>query len=323
MRLTHRTAKRVLRSLPAGLLAAAALAVSARAVAYRARRAEHDHPPHGEFIEVDGVRLHYVSRGEGQPLVLLHGNGAMNNDFELSGLVELAQQRYRVIVFDRPGYGYSERPRSTVWTPAAQAALLHKALQRLGAQKPVVVGHSWGTHVALALALDYPADVKSLVLLSGYYFPTFRLDVFLLAPPAIPIVGDIMRYTISPWLGRLLWPGILKKLFDPDRVPPRFDRFPVWMALRPSQLRAAATESALMIPGAIALRGRYAELKIPTTIMAGKDDRVVDAQRQSVRLHREIAQSELRLTPGAGHMLHFMVPVQVMAAIDAAAARAG
>jgi pimeloyl-ACP methyl ester carboxylesterase len=77
-----------------------------------------------------------------------------------------------------------------------------------------------------------------------------------------------------------------------------------------------------MIPGAIALHRRYAELKMPTTIMAGKDDRLVNAERQSVRLHREIAQSELHLTPGAGHMIHFMVPVQVMAAIDAAAARA-
>jgi pimeloyl-ACP methyl ester carboxylesterase len=314
--------KPVSRVLPAALLAAFALAVSARAVAYRTRRAEHDHPPRGEFIEVDGVLLHYVARGSGQPLVLLHGSGAVNDGFELSGLVDLASQRYRVIVFDRPGYGSSERPRSTIWTPRAQAALLHKALQRLGAERPLVVGHSWGAQVALALALDYPAHVRSLVLLSGYYFPTFRLDVFLLSPPAIPVIGDVVRHAISPWLGRAMWPGILKMLFAPNPAPPRFARFPVWMALRPSQLRASAMESALMSPGAIALRRRYGELKVPTVIMAGANDRIVDAQRQSARLHQAIAHSELRLTPGAGHMIHYMVPVQVMAAIDAAAAKA-
>jgi pimeloyl-ACP methyl ester carboxylesterase len=289
-------------------------------VRYRTQQAERDNPPEGQFIEVEGVRLHYIERGQGQPLVLLHGNGTMIQDFDTSGLVDLASEHYRVIVFDRPGYGYSARPRGgKTWNPKAQADLLHNALQRLGVERPIVVGHSWGTLVALSLALSYPAYVRSLVLLSGYYFPTVRLDVPLLSPPAIPVLGDIMRYTISPLLGRIMWPGLLRIMFGPPAVPPRFDQFPAWMALRPKQLRASAAESGLMIPAVFTLRHHYSKLTMPITIMAGANDRFVSASRHSAQLHDELPQSDLRLVPDVGHMIHQLVPHKVMAAIDSSA----
>jgi len=84
-----------------------------------AQKAERQNPPLGRFITVDGVRLHYVDRGTGTALVLLHGNGSMIEDFDSSGLIDLAAKNYRVIAIDRPGFGHSNRPRSTVWTPQA------------------------------------------------------------------------------------------------------------------------------------------------------------------------------------------------------------
>jgi pimeloyl-ACP methyl ester carboxylesterase len=302
------------------VLIGAAMAATALVVRYKKQQAERDNPPIGKFIEVDGVRLHYIERGQGQPLVLLHGNGTMIQDFDLSGVVDLASEHYRVIVFDRPGYGYSTRPRGgKSWNPKAQADLLHNALRRLGVERPIVVGHSWGTLVALSLALSYPAYVHSLVLLSGYYFPTIRLDVPLLSPPAIPVLGDIMRYTISPLLGRMMWPGLLRIMFGPPAVPENFRPFPVWMALRPKQLRASAAESGLMLPAVFALRHRYHELTLPVTIMAGADDRFVSAKRHSAQLHEELRHSNLHLVPGAGHMIQHLAPHEVMAAIDSSA----
>jgi predicted nuclease with RNAse H fold len=109
----------------------AVLAASA-AVNYRlAKKAERDNPPTGKLLDINGVRLHYVERGAGDALVLLHGNGSMIEDFASSGLIDLAAKSYRVITFDRPGFGHSERPRGTVWTPEAQAELIYKALERL------------------------------------------------------------------------------------------------------------------------------------------------------------------------------------------------
>lgn len=94
-------------------LAVAALAgvATAATVALRASAAERANPPKGAFIAVDGVRLQYVERGAGVPIVMLHGNGVSSDDFLTSGVVDrLARAGHRVIVFDRAGFGYSERP---------------------------------------------------------------------------------------------------------------------------------------------------------------------------------------------------------------------
>src|ERR1700733_4343310 len=182
----------------ASAVAIGALAAIALVNRHLAKKAEHDNPPAGRFVEVNGVRLHYVERGEGEPLVLLHGNGSMIEDFESSGLINLAAKNYRVIVFDRPGFGHSDRPRNVLWTPAAQAELINSALHQLGLSETLVLGHSWGASVAVALALKYPALVQGLVLASGYYYPTVRPDVLALSAPAVPFFGDVLRYTLAP-----------------------------------------------------------------------------------------------------------------------------
>lgn len=298
------------------------LAASFFYVRAKTKQAEAENPPQGRFVKVDGVRLHYIERGEGPVLVLLHGNGVMANDFEHSGLLERAAEHYRVIVFDRPGFGYSERPRSKVWTPQAQARLLHHALRELDVESAIVLGHSWGTMVALAMALEAPDFVRGLVLLSGYYYPSLRADV-LTAAPAIPLVGDLMRYTVSPIVARMLWRPIVKRAFAPQQVDARFRELPVWMMLRPKQLRASAAETAMMIPSATSLAKRYPELKVPVIVMSGTKDLIVDFGHNSERLSERIPDSELQLQPGVGHMTHYAHPDQVMAAIDSIAARVG
>jgi pimeloyl-ACP methyl ester carboxylesterase len=293
-----------------------ALAISALVNRRLARNAERDNPPAGRFLEVNGVRLHYVERGSGRPLVLLHGNGSMIQDFESSGLIDSAAKNYRVIVFDRPGFGHSDRPRNVVWTPAAQAELISSALYRLGVSDALVLGHSWGASVAVALALKYPRLVQSLVLASGYYYPTLRPDVIALSAPAVPFVGDVLRYTVSPIVSRLIWPLLMAKIFGPRSVPKKFEGFPKEMAIRPSQIRASAAESALMIPDAFYFRNEYANLKMPVVIVAGEQDRLVDIDSQSARLHAEVPQSSFHRVPGTGHMIHQTATSVVMSAIN-------
>jgi pimeloyl-ACP methyl ester carboxylesterase len=284
-----------------------------------AKNAENDNPPAGQFLEVNGVRLHYVERGSGAPLVLLHGNGSMIQDFESSGLIDLAAKNYRVIVFDRPGFGHSDRPRNVVWTPAAQAELINSALHRLGVSHAIVLGHSWGASVAVALALKYPTLVQGLVLASGYYYPTLRPDVVALSAPAVPLVGDILGHTLSPIVSRVMWPLLMAKIFGPRSVPRKFEGFPKEMALRPSQIRASAAESALMIPDAFHYRDEYTNLKMPVVIVAGDEDRLVDIDAQSTRLHRDVPQSRFHRVPGTGHMIHQTATGVVMSAINEAA----
>jgi pimeloyl-ACP methyl ester carboxylesterase len=293
-----------------------ALAASAAVNYVLARRAERRNPPQGNFVMADGVRLHYLERGAGPAVVLLHGLGSLTNEIATSGIIDALAADHRVIVFDRPGFGYSERPRGRIWTPAAQAALLRRALDKLGAWRPVIIGHSWGTLVALEMALRDPDRTAGLVLLGGYFFPTLRLDAALAFWPAVPVVGDVLRYAVSPWLGRLSKPLLYKALFAPAPVAQSFAEWvPSELIFRPWHLRSAAAEAGLAIPGAAALTGRYRDLRLPTAIVGGRGDLIVDLERHSRRLHEALPHSTLHALPRTGHMVHHSAPQQITAVI--------
>ena len=239
-------------------------------------------------------------------------------DFQTSGVLDLLARRHRVIAFDRPGFGYSDRPHGSAWSARKQAELLREAFVILGINRPVVLGHSLGAAVALALALNHADAVKALVLLSGYYYPSLRADVLLSSPAAIPIIGDLLRYSISPLLGKLMQPLLLKGMFAPLPVPASFAKGSTPdMSIRPGQIRAESQDGVAMIPGAMAMRHHYQELTMPVVIMAGTKDRVVNV-KQPRRLHAQIRHSTLRLVPGVGHMLHYAVPEAVAEAIEEA-----
>ena len=160
--------------------------------------------PSGWFVTVDGLPVHVIVRGRGRPVVLVHGNGTMAEDFAICGLIERLATRYRVIALDRPGFGYTARPRHRVWTAATQAALLDRILDALKAERPLVVGHSWGTIVSLALAAEVRRELRGLVLLSGYFFPQHRADAVLAAPLAVPGLGDTARALVPAAVNRAL-----------------------------------------------------------------------------------------------------------------------
>lgn len=300
------------------VMGVAALATSAVANAVLSSAAEANNPPIGKFVEVDGVRLHYVELGAGEPVVFLHGNGTMLQDFMSSGLLNLCGKSFRAIAFDRPGFGYSGRPNDRTWTPAAQAKLFQKAFAKLGIVKPGVVGHSWGTLVAMRLAVDYPSDISRLVLLSGYYFPTLRADTLLSTPGALPIVGTCIQHTVGPLIGRLFANSSIEHMFKPLPVSPSFSAsYSTAMALRPSQLKAVASETAMMPSAVESIVAHYKLVRTPVQIFAGEMDAVVDTSEQSVRLHESLSNSQLHIEKGVGHMVHHAIPEKIAAAIAA------
>ena len=281
-----------------------------------AQKAERDHPPLGRFIEIDGVRLHYAERGSGPPILLVHGNGTMVEDWTISGLIDELAKTNRVIAADRPGFGHSSRPRGTVWTAERQAALFAGLLQRLDVENAVVVGHSFGALVAAALALDHSERLRAVALMGGYYYPTARADVWLVAPSAIPGIGDVLRHTVTPLIGHALRGRFTARLFGPAPVTDAWrDLFPWSMALRPSRIRAGAADAALMIPAAARLAPRYADIDLPVAIVAGRGDRMVHTPTQSEQLHQALPKSRLHLLDGIGHMVHHNALREVAAAI--------
>jgi pimeloyl-ACP methyl ester carboxylesterase len=264
-----------------------------------------DEPPVSHFLTVDGTRLRYIDRGTGTPVLLLHGNGSMIEDFVSSGIMDHARG-YRFIAFDRPGFGYSERPRGRSWGPFEQANLLLGALTHLEIERPIVVGHSWGALVALAMALESAEDVAGLVLLSGYYYPTRRDETIRLPAAAFPFIR------------RLMAPETMRRVFAPCTVPGRFKRtYPMPLAMGLSQMQAVDDEAGMLFDAAKVLSGLYRKLSVPVRLIAGADDRIVNTEQHSARLHKELGTSAFRSVLGCGHMVHHAAPHEVMAAIAA------
>jgi len=300
-------------SAPAVKMAMSALATSSAMARCLSWHSEADHPPINAFITVDGTRLHYLDRGNGVPVVFLHGNGSMIGDFASSGIMERVASSRRVIAFDRPGFGYSERPNGQAWTPPEQASLLLRAFVLLGIERPIVVGHSWGALVALALALKSPENVAGLVLLSGYYYPTPRSDAMAMAQ-----VAAMLSAQVVPVVARMMAMSAVRRVFAPCTVPERFNRaYSIALALRPSQLKAVAEEAAMLMEAAAALSQRYPQLCVPVRLIAGSDDRIVETDKHSARLHRQLSTSTFRRVPESGHMVHHAAPEEVVTAIAA------
>jgi pimeloyl-ACP methyl ester carboxylesterase len=286
-------------------VAGAALAGAALYNHLAARRAEAANPPIGKFVEVDGLRLHLVDRGSGPPVLLIHGNGAMVGDWEASGVIDALAADHRVIAVDRPGFGHTPRPRSRIWSPAAQAEVLAKALARLGVEQAVVVGHSWGVLPALALALDHPRRVAGLVLVSGIFYPEMRADILTSLPSAVPGAGDVIVHTVTPLVASAMVPMQTRTVFAPAPVAKRFADFPIEMSLRPSQMRAQVNETIALPVATASLASRYGELDLPVTIVTGEGDAIVRPESQSMRFHREVRGSRLITLPGIGHMVNY------------------
>lgn len=300
---------------------AAALAGAAVFNHVSARAAEKKFPPTGTLIDVDGVKVHYTDTGgPGDAIVLIHGNASLVQDFEVAGLVSRLAATHRVISFDRPGYGYSERPSDREWTAEAQAELLATAARKIGVVRPVVVGHSWGTLVAMAWALAHPGEVKALALLAGYYYPTSRPDSRAVAVAELPGIATVFNNAWGPLQTRIVGPLGNKMIFAPAEVPPAFnDNMPFGLMLRPQQIRASGEDGAQMPANVARLSARYNKLQMPIVVLWGDGDKLVGQAEQSERLVAELPTAAGEAMPGVGHMIHHVRPAAVASAILALA----
>ena len=291
--------------------------------------AERRNPPLGRIFDVDGRAVHAVVTGSGPDLVLIHGASGNVRDWTFD-FVDRVKDRYRVIVLDRPGLGWSEqvdpsldRPGGTrADSPAVQARHLAKAAAMLGADRPIVVGQSYGGAVALAWALE--ADPAAVVSVSGA------------TQPWPGELSWIYRVTGSSFGGRVVVPVIaafppkgrvrdaLAAIFAPQAVPEGYaDYVGTGLILRRTAFRANARQVSNLKAELRRMAPRYPTIDVPVEIVHGTDDGVVPLEIHAPATAAAIPGARLTELPGIGHMPHHAAPDAVIAAIDRAAARAG
>jgi pimeloyl-ACP methyl ester carboxylesterase len=287
------------------------------------RRAERACPPLGEFVTVDGVRLHYVDRGRGPAVVLVHGASGNLRDMTLALLDRLAEQ-HRVLALDRPGYGYSERPRGAWPDPAVQARYLRQALVALGVEQPVLVGHSWAGSLVLAYALAWPNEVRGVVAISPASHPWPGGVAAYRVLAQLPFVGTLLAHTLLWPLGQRSADAALRSTFEPDPLPPRYrSESGLDLLFRPVQFRCDAQDVGRLSRFLATQSARYAELVPPLTIVTGTVDPVVNPRRHAHALHAQVPGSRLIVLDGAGHAPHHAHADAVVAEVSALARAQG
>lgn len=305
------------------VLVAVAAAVTLGGATLRERAALRDFPPLGQFVEVEGLRLHAVVAGEGPDLVLIHGSGANVRDYTFS-LMDQLTDRYRVLVFDRPGLGHSDRQPRGAETIQDQARVLRLAAAELGAERPIVLGQSYGGAVALAWALDAPEAAAAVVSVAGPSHPwTTPLDP-LYRVNSSWLGSAVVVPLITAFVSQDRVDTALRGIFRPQPVPDGYsDYIGAPLALQRKALRATAMQRAGLLDEITALAPRYASLAVPLEIVHGAADTTVSHKIHAEQMVRDTAQARLTVLDGIGHVPQHVAQDAVIAAIDRAAGRAG
>jgi pimeloyl-ACP methyl ester carboxylesterase len=280
------------------------------------------YPPPGRFIEIDGLRQHVVEIGgapAAPPVVLIHGAGCNLEDMRLA-LGERLAARHRVILIDRAGLGWSERAGRGGSSPAYQAAMLRRVLDRLGVERAIIVGHSWGGALAAAFALDYPARVAGLALLAPPLYPFNRSLTWLYTVFATPVFGWLYARTLALPLGVPFIGLGLGSAFLPQWPPPRYvRRTAAPLLLRPATFLANARDIADLAENLERQQARYATIAVPTTVVTGDRDMIVAPRKHALSFAAAVPRAKLVVLPGIGHMLHHAAADRIAAEVEALA----
>jgi pimeloyl-ACP methyl ester carboxylesterase len=314
--------------LAAAAIALVALVLACAAVATRliAWRVEARYPGADRRVAIDGGRIAYLEDGGGEDaratIVLLHGASANAYD-PMEGVGRrLARAGFRVIAFDRPGYGNSDRiGGADAASPAFQGRALGQALDRLGTGPVILLGHSWSGALALRMALDRPEQVAGLVLVAPVAMPFPPRPLPWWAGIALtPSVTWLLTRTLAVPLGLYYLPSVSVSVFRPERAVENYveaSRAP--LILRPGPALANIQDLA-GLPAALAEQApRYETIGIPSVIVAGEADPVVRTDLQADPLSRAMPHARQVVLPGAGHMVTYTAPDRLVREVEALA----
>ncbi len=263
-------------------------------------------PADATFVSVDGVDVRYRESGTGPAVVLLHGYGASADSW---GPVQPHLARsHRVIAVDLKGFGYTSRPEGD-YSPAAQAELVWKVLDKLGVTDVAIVGHSWGSSVALAMAVAHPERTRRVALYAAYVYDEQ--------------VPSFLRWSQKSGLGEVLFSLFYKERIEDRATLAYYDER--WV----TQPRVDRVEADLDLPGTTAAalataRGHHfaalheslKSFRKPVLLLWGEDDEVTPV-KFGVQLERELTDAKLITYSRCGHIP--MVEAQAPSTRDLAA----
>lgn len=295
---------------------AALLVLLAAYSAWGTARIEQRYPPVGDFVSVDGLRLHYRRMGEGDatPLILLHGASSNLRDF---GRIQplLAEDR-PVIAFDRPGYGYSERPDGDWPDPAEVARLVLDGAEQIGVEGPVLVGHSWAGSVVMAGLVEMPERLSGGVLLSGVAGHWTGSVGWTYDLGNLPLLGPLFARTLVYPAGQRMLPEVVRTVLAPNPVLPDYiERIGAPLALRPRQFLHNVEDMQRLSGYLQRLSPRYRDIALPLLMIHGAADELVPFWNHGQRLLPVVDDARVVTLEETGHAPHHARVEETVAAL--------
>ena len=289
----------------AAALAAGGLALFSQGAA---RRAERLVPMDGSIAEIDGNRLHFVDKGSGPAIVMIHGLGGQMRNFARPLVDDLARD-HRVVLVDRPGSGYSIRAAGVPADLSHQAAAIAGLIRHLGLERPMLVGHSLGGAVALTLALEHPDCAGRLALVAPLTQDESESpEVFKGLELRSPLVRKLVANSVAVPMAMAMRDKALAIVFGPEPVPEDFGtEGGGLLGARPGNFYETSSDLVALEKRMPALVARYGEVAVPVSILYGDGDRLLDPERHGRLTASQIPGARLRVVPG-GHMLPFTQP---------------
>lgn len=267
------------------------------------------------FGIVDGLRFHFKLLGSGPPtFVLLHGFGA--SLFSWREVLTPLSRKGTVLAYDRPAFGLTERPLQwhgdNPYALPSQVEQLVAWLDHLQVPEAILVGNSAGGTIAVEMALRYPERVQALILVDPAIYDSGGIPWFVRAliqfPPFRRLGPLLVRSIASNGI------ELLKSAWhDPTQITAEI------LAGYQKPLQVEDWDRALweftLVNGGNGLDGRLKELKVPTLILTGDDDRIVPT-KQSVRAASEIPGAKLVVIPNCGHVPQEEKPQEFLSALE-------
>ena len=267
-------------------------------------------------IEVDDAVVAYAEVGSGERVVVLVHGALTTLDDMLLALGEHLPGR-RIIALDRPGFGGSTRRTTVEAGVLRQARRLNQALEALNTGPAVLVGHSFGAPVALAMAMQAPANALGVVSLAPLVTPEPRLEHLLFGPRGVPMVGAWISRLSHAGLDRAMLPLLWRVMFLPQAMPATVAAaFPFALAGAPEATARVGEDSLAAGPDLLAVLACAPRFRAPLHVLGGACDMVVNSLAHGLSLAAVAPRGRFSLLPGVGHMLHHVAPDVVVEAID-------
>ena len=265
-------------------------------------------PKFGKITRLEDAEIHWYDSGQGRPIIMLHGLGGNLRNFTYA-LTEKLDNDFRIIAIDRAGSGWSRRSKPVIATLQEQARILSEFIEQERIEKPLIVGHSLGGAIALAFALEHRKQISGLALICPATQPVDRVpDIFRFLNITSPALRFFVAYTFSSFIGILTRKNTFQIAFAPEPIS---DNFSIEgggdLALSSRAFIKTSEDLIFALSSAPLLAGREKELDVPTAILFGEQDKILDVKLHGQKF-AELSGAKLKILNGKGHMLPLTQP---------------